>query len=152
MGTRVDGDPTDHVTFAQNRQKPQKSVLDNKLLRRSRRCAYNEDNSRFTRSASPRFLGGVSSRGRVSINFAKALHSTGEKKSYRKTSLIKGHSIQDATYVDNNYLVFKDRPAFQIRFRSNFRKDNLIGWSTTSSSSRSVYLLRYVLFSHGGSG
>lgn len=36
---------------------------------------------RFTRSASPLFFGGVSSSGRLSINFTYDLHSTGEKKS-----------------------------------------------------------------------
>jgi hypothetical protein len=35
---------------------------------------------RFTRSASPFFLGGVSSRGRLSINRTNVLHSSGEKK------------------------------------------------------------------------
>lgn len=39
------------------------------------------NDSRLNLSASPRFFGGVSSRGSSSINLTKALHSAGEKKS-----------------------------------------------------------------------
>jgi len=85
-------------------------------------------NLRLTRSASPRFLGGVNSSGSLSMNLANALHSAAEKKSF--TSRVKMQSNVQRTvyaYVDNKYLIFKDSPTFQVVFLGKFWESKIAG-------------------------
>ena len=62
-----------------------KEVMDSRsvmLHSENRQCGVDESGAaslQFTRSASPFFFGGVSSKGRVSMNLTNSLHSFAEK-------------------------------------------------------------------------